>query len=388
MPPQWPRVSTLLNQYVATERYAGIAAAISWSQSNPSFLHAGSLAFGSPEQVTSDSIFRLYSVTKVFTAVLTLILVEDGLLRLDQPISDFLPEFGRMTVAIDPSQSLAARPAIQQITITHLLTHTSGLSNWQPFLGDNPISVAYRAGGLTPGCIGIHKLRPGYGEQVRGLDDLVASLSRLPLIAEPGTEWNYSIGFDVLGALIERATGMRFAQVMETRILAPLDMRSTGFQVPLSDANRLTTLYGETDAGREVIDGGHTSDFLSPPTLVAGGGGLVSTARDLSRFAVALLEEGHLEGGRIAKAETIDKAIRLYSTKQDAVGAEPSVAAAAGQIVLSAVGASSTLLHVDRALGYAAVFLAQLNKSGPPAVATVYRPEILAAIEADICDQH
>jgi CubicO group peptidase (beta-lactamase class C family) len=252
------------------------------------------------------------------------------------------------------------------------------LSNWQPFLGDNPISAAYRARGLTPGAYGIHKQRKGYGPQLQGLDALMGGLAELPLVAEPGAEWNYAIGYDVLGAVIERTTGRPFADVMQDRILAPLAMQSTGFQVAAADASRLTVMYGRTGEETYVVDDAKSSDFLRPPTLVAGGGGLVSTARDMTRFAGALLLNGQIGRQSIAKPETIDQAIRLFSAPRGEVNQPLS-----GPAVLSAVGASSTLLHIDLARGLIVIFLAQLNRAGSPEEATRYRPELLAVIDAD-----
>jgi CubicO group peptidase (beta-lactamase class C family) len=242
--------------------------------------------------------------------------------------------------------------------------------------------VAYRARGLTPGCYGSHKTRPGYGAQVQGLDALVAGLSRIPLVAEPGTAWNYSIGYDVLAAVLERATGKPFCDLLRERITAPLDMVSTGFQVPTSDASRLTTLYGRTGDDTYIVDDAKTSDFLRPPFLVAGGGGLVSTARDMVRFAETLLANGRHADHRIAKRETVDQAIDLFSMPKDPVPPRLSQRVS-GPALLSAVGASSTMLHVDRSTGTFAIFLAQLNRTGSPEEATRFRPELLAAIDAD-----
>ena len=374
----WPSVAKLINGYIEQRRYAGVTTVIGSGDAPPSYMNAGTLAFDGQAIVTNDSIFRLYSVTKAFTAVLTLIMVENGKLRLDQPVAEILPELSQSAVATEPKISLAARPATGTMTIEHLLTHTSGLSNWQPFLGDNPVSNAYRRNGLTPGAYGAHKRRPGYGPQVQGLDALIAGLAELPLIAEPGTAWNYSIGYDVLGAVIERVTGKSFATVMHDYIIAPLNMHSSGFQVPTLQLSRLTTLYGRTGDETYVIDAPATSDFARPPGLVAGGGGLVSTARDMARFADMLLNEGLSDGRRIAKAETINQAIQLFSVQRAAQSIMP------GKIILSAVGASSTILHVDRERRMFAVFLAQLNRTGSPAAATTYRPELLAAIEADL----
>ncbi len=383
----WAAIKKLIDSYISEKRYAGIAIALSSDSSRATYLNSGSLGFDSKSPVTQNSIFRIYSVTKVFTAVLTHMMVEDGLLKLDQPVADVLPQLAQMTVAIDPANSLEARPAKRPITIEQLITHTSGLSNWQPFLGNSPISNAYRQMGLTPGAYGIHKTRPGYGAQVTGFDALIAGLADLPLIADPGEAWNYSIGFDVMGAVIEKVTGKNFATVMDERILQPLGMSSSGFQADPSQAHRMTTLYGRTRAETYVIDEGPTSGFLRAPTLLAGGGGLVSSARDMSKFAAMLLDSKQAGSPPIAKARTIETAMRLYSNQRGSVlgsRSTPSGDTDTTRATISALGASSTMLHVDPASRSFIIFLTQLNRTGSAAEATIYRQELLNAYATDL----
>ncbi len=396
--PAWPTVQRLLDKYVAERRYAGVAAALSYRGSPIAYLSSGKLAFGSPVDITPDSIFRLYSLTKSVTGIAAMMLIEDGRIELDQPVGEILPALRAMRVAVRPSEGLDSVPATRPMTIRQLLTHTSGMSNWQPFLGDNPISKAYRTRGLTPGSFGAHQRRPGHGPQVRDLNALVDGIAQVPLLAEPGTASNYSLGFDVMAAIVERASGQDFESFMRERIFEPLGMRSTGFRVPPSAATRMTTLYGRTGDTLSIIDPGATSDWLRPPALIAGGGGLASTARDFIRVAAMILGKGELDGRRVIKPETAVLAMsNLLPAGVAIAGNMPGSAAGAavvlpGQVsdlgppgTVSAVGASSTMLTIDPSRRGIAVFLAQLNLTGaPPAVATIYRREFNAAVNADL----
>ena len=272
--------------------------------------------------------------------------------------------------------------------------------NWQPFLGDAPISRAYRERGLTPGSYGARRDRSGYGAQVVGLDALVRRLAEVPLIAEPGTAWNYSIGLDLMGAVIERVTGAGFDAFLRERLFEPLGMRSTGFQVAARDADRLTTLYESGEQGAIAIDEGPSSVWLHPSTLLAGGGGLVSTARDFIRFAAMLRGEGEHEGRRVMRPETVRRAMSNLLPPGVAYRPTGGFGAGAGVVMpgvvsengppgtYSAIGTSNTLITVDPARRGIAVFLAQLMPSrvGPslgPAGA-VYRREFNAAVDDDL----
>jgi CubicO group peptidase (beta-lactamase class C family) len=394
-PVKWTNVQALLDGYVAKRKYAAVAAALSFGGSPVAYPIAGTLAFDVAVPVNKDTLFRIYSITKPVTGVATMLLVEDGRLTLDQPVSEVFPELGKMQVAIDPAKGLESRPATRPITIRQLLTHTSGLSSWLPFLGDTPIAKAYRTRGMTPGDNLFD--RPEYGPQVGSLRELIKRLPEVPLVAEPGTAWNYSMGLDVMGAVIEKVSGMPFDRFLRQRLFEPLDMRSTGFQVATQDAARLTTLYGNRDGRVAVLDGGANSNWLKPARLPAGGGGLVSSARDFIRLGQVMLREGALGGIRVMKPETarlamsnlLPPGIKYPVTGGFGAGAAvvmPGVASPnGGPGVYSALGSSSTLLSVDPVRKGTAVFLTQFMPGvGPSGDAVAFRGEFNAAIDADL----
>ena len=191
----------IVRDYVATNRLAGAAVAISDQGSATSLLQAGRIALGSQLAFGQNSFCRLYAITKPVTGLTAMLLVEDGLLALDQPMADILPEFRRLSVATGSGVGLESCPATRTMTIRHLLTHSSGLSYWTPQTRTDALSSAYRARGITPGNYYASTLaRPGYGPQANGLADMVKRLSELPLAAEPGTQLRYSVGLDVVGA--------------------------------------------------------------------------------------------------------------------------------------------------------------------------------------------
>lgn len=392
---RWAGVQSLLDKYVADRRYAGVAAALSYGGAPVSFLTAGTLAFDSKVAITPDSLFRIYSLTKPVTGIAAMLLVEDGRIALDQPVGEVLPEMHHMTVAIDPKTSLKSRPAARPMTMRQLITHTSGMSNWQPFLGNNPLSVAYRERGLTPGSYGARQQILGRASPVRGLQALIEGVADVPLIAEPGTAWNYSIGFDVMGAVIERVTGRGLDVFMRERLFKPLGMNSTGFTIAPSDVGRMTTLYDRRNGQLGIVDEGPTSVWLQQPTLLAGGGGLVSSVWDLIRFAGMLLGKGEFEGKQVMKRETarlalsniLPEGVRYAPTGGFGAGASvvmPGVVSESGPPgTYSALGSSSTLLSVDPARRGIAVFFAQLMPEGGPAAA-IYRREFNAAVNADL----
>lgn len=301
---RWASVEALIQRYLAEGKYPGAIAALSFGGSPPQYVAAGTLAFDSPEKVDEDSLWRIKSMTKQTTGVATMMLIEDGVLALDQPVADILPALRSMRVAVDPEKSLASRPAERSITIRHLLTHTSGFSYWIPSSGEGLLPRAYRERGITPGNSYPRMLnRPGYGPQARGLAEMVERLAELPLAFEPGTAWHYSVGADVLGAVIERITGS-FEGFLQKRLFGPLGMDSTGFQVAPRNAARLTSNYEVTPAGPKLLDSGMKSVFLKPSTLPAGGAGVVSSAREFMRFGLMLLHGGMLERARVMRPET------------------------------------------------------------------------------------
>jgi CubicO group peptidase (beta-lactamase class C family) len=246
----WRALQDTLDTFVRERNGPGVAVAIRYGDDAPSYLSAGTIAFDSAERFDADSLCRIYSMTKHVTRIATLLLVEDGTITLDTPVTEILPEFKKLRVAIDIERGLEARPATRTMTVRHLITNTSGLGNWTPSSDSGEeLHALYRQRGVTPGSFGAMRARPGYGPQPTSLDELVARVADLPLAYEPGTRLHYSIGFDVMALVIQRAARMPYGEFLERRLFGPLAMASTGFQVKAKDAARLTTNYDATPRG-------------------------------------------------------------------------------------------------------------------------------------------
>jgi CubicO group peptidase (beta-lactamase class C family) len=294
----------LLDQYIATNRLAGASVAVSEGGAPLSFLKAGRIALDTDSPFDQDSVCRVYSMTKPITGLATMLLIEAGKLGLDQPVADILPELRAPQVALDPNKNLQARPATQVMTIRHLLTHSAGFAYWTPGQGTDALSTAYRTQGITPGNYGSGLLRPGFGPQASDLVQMLKRLADLPLAAEPGTAWRYSVGLDVMALVIQRVSGKPLDILARERIFDPLNMSSTGFHVPPAMVPRLTSNYTVSPNGLQNLDPRQSSVFLKPPSLLAGGAGLVSTARDFARIGAMLLGDGRVDKVRIMSVES------------------------------------------------------------------------------------
>jgi CubicO group peptidase (beta-lactamase class C family) len=265
---------------------------------------AGTLALGDPTPVDLDTLFRIYSMTKPVTGMAAMMLIGEGKMKLDQPISDFLPEFKQMRVLVDPAKSLDSVPAKNQITVRHLLTHTAGLG--YSIITKGPLLKAYLENGITPGVVSRMTL-PGFepGAPTPDLKTFADRVAKLPLIAEPGAKWSYSISLDLLGRVIEVATGMEFDAFLKARLFEPLKMTSSYFQVPKSEVKRFTTNYAVFGGALIPIDPAASSIYLDKPAFAFGGGGLVCSTRDYDRFLAMLLHSGKLDGVRVMSAKSV-----------------------------------------------------------------------------------
>jgi CubicO group peptidase (beta-lactamase class C family) len=300
--PRWSTVQDLLDAHVRRREIAGGVVALSYRSSPVAYLTAGGIALDSARRPDENSIYRMASTSKVVTGIAAMRLIQDGKLRLDQPVAEVIPEWKVLRVAMDATTSLDSRPARTVMTMRHLLTHTSGLSYWIPAAGSDLLPTLYRERGITPGDYYYEtRRRPGYGPQVKSLSEMIARLAELPLAAEPGRVYRYSIGYDVMGLIVERVSGKSLDAYCRERIFEPLKMTSTGFHVPPDQAARLTTNYEVSAGGLTPIDGGESSVWLRPPSLVSGGGGVVSTARDFARFTGMLLGQGTFEGAQVLR---------------------------------------------------------------------------------------
>ena len=246
------------------------------------------------------TLFRIASQTKAVTSVAVMMLVEDGALRLGDPVAKFLPGFATARVASASDTGLVLTPVRRAITIRDLLTHTAGIS----YGTDSLLRDAYAAEGLGPNA--------GYGwyfaDKAEPICASMERLSHLPLAAQPGERYVYGYATDLLGCIVEKVSGVSLADFFATRIFRPLGMRNTWFYPPASAAGRLATVYAGTDSGYVPAAAGARGqgDYLDGPRRsYSGGAGLVSSAGDYARFLQMLADGGTLEGARILGPRTV-----------------------------------------------------------------------------------
>jgi CubicO group peptidase (beta-lactamase class C family) len=293
----------LFDGYVRSGRMSGIVGAFGMGDTPTQFVSAGRQGLEPGARVADpDTLWRVYSMTKPITGMAAMMLVEDGKLRLDQPISDFFPAFRSMTVLTDPENSLASRPAARAITVRHLLTHTAGLG--YSVVTKGPLLREYERLGILPGAVNAAVEAQARRVRPKSLTEFANRVATLPLIADPGTTWSYSISLDLMGAVIERASGMTFERFVETRIFTPLGMTRSYWQVPREQAALLATNYTFVGDNPVPLDPAATSTYFDPPSFPYGGAGLVMSARDYDRFLHMLANGGELGGKRVMKAET------------------------------------------------------------------------------------
>ena len=246
--------------------------------------------------MAEDTILRIYSMTKPVCSVALMTFYDEGAFQLDDPVSRFIPGFANLRVWDDgtPLQYRTKFPE-REMTIADLLTHTSGLT--YGFMARHPVDALYRRRKLDS---------PMPGSSMT-LADLVDALSELPLLFSPGTQWSYSLATDVVGRLVEVLSGQPLDALLQERIFGPLRMVDTGFWVPADQAERLAACYfaAGPDQPMVVFDRPDSSTYLSAPSLLSGGGGLVSTVGDYHRFTQMLLGGGELDGARVLGRKTI-----------------------------------------------------------------------------------
>lgn len=301
---KWTGVQALLDGYIAEDKLPGAAAAIGRGTEAAEFLVAGKVGRGRDRMVDADTLYRVYSMSKPITGMAAMMLIEEGKIGLDQDVGDFIPGFKKPMVIVDQMTSLDAKPATRPVTIRGLMTHSSGLG--YIIVSKGKLLEAYAKLGVTGGIVsrapipGLPLVTPA--PTLAAFADRIATL---PLMYEPGTKWSYSAGLDVLGRVIEVASGMPFDRFLQTRIFDPLGMKSTFFHVPVSELPRLVTNYGVVNGQQFPIDGGTDSIYTDTSTIPLGGGGLVMSPRDYDRFLLMLAGKGAIGGVRIMKPETV-----------------------------------------------------------------------------------
>jgi CubicO group peptidase (beta-lactamase class C family) len=241
-----------------------------------------------------DSLFRIYSMTKPLTSAAFMMLVEEGLVALDDPVSRYIPEFAKLEVYESGKLgSFKTRPVDRPMIILDLLRHTSGLT--YGFQARSEVDAAYRA------------LDIGGVNRNGSLQKMIEILATLPLEFSPGSAWNYSVSTDVLGYLVGKISGQSFESFLQERLLDPLDMPDTHFQLPENKIARFTHCYAATpEGGMKLVDTAAKSAYLTPAEMVSGGGGLLSTTADYFRFCKMMNQGGHLDGKRYLGRKTIE----------------------------------------------------------------------------------
>jgi CubicO group peptidase (beta-lactamase class C family) len=243
--------------------------------------------------MTTDSIFRIASMTKPIVSVGAMMLAEEGKLDIAAPVSKYLPEFKDLQVRVeqvDPATGkteTVMQPQIRPMTVQDLLRHTAGLV-YPPPIGNGPVSDAYRDANVL--------------DRNTTLAEMVTKISKLPLAHQPGEVWEYGVAVDVLGRVIEVVSGMDLDQFIDERITKPLGMSSTGFYVGEADRDRLAQPQIDPATGKRPP----LFDATQKPRLFSGGGGLVSTASDYLLFCEMLLHDGQLGNTRLLSQSTID----------------------------------------------------------------------------------
>ena len=248
--------------------------------------HSSGTARVTGEPLREDALFRIASMTKPVTSIAFMMLAEQGLVSLDDPVTTVLPEFADMRVGLNGT------PLQQPMRMVDLLRHTSGLT--YGLQQRTPIDARYRELGLDE----FH--------QKRSSDDFIRTVASLPLEFSPGSSWNYSISTDVLGVVVERLSGMNLAAFFAERIFQPLGMDDTFFDLPDDRVGRMTDAWQLGPGDRlSLYDRGERSSWRRASRFRSGGGGLVSSADDYHRFATMLLRGGELDGIRLLRPDTL-----------------------------------------------------------------------------------
>ena len=294
----------LERNYIQNGKIAGCQVSVARHGHLAYFKNFGMMDLERKKPTQDDTIYRIYSMTKPITSVAFMMLVEQGLVALDEPVYKYIPEWKNLGVfQAGTSPAFMSRPPTRPMQIVDLLRHTSGLT--YGFQQRSNVDAAYRDKQI------------GAVEKAGTLDTMIADLANIPLEFSPGEAWNYSVSTDVIGYLVGKISGIPFEQFLKERIFNPLGMTDTDFFVPAEKAHRFAACYNATAGGMmsfhspnakgslTLQDDPKTSSFLSPPDFISGGGGLCSTAADYLTFCRALLNGGELGGVRLIGPKTL-----------------------------------------------------------------------------------
>lgn len=396
------RIGTWMDSYVSRQRFAGCSTLILQGGQEVYFGARGSRNLADDLPFERDTLARIYSMTKPITSVALMMLAEKGLFHLDAPLSEFLPAFENMQALIPGATSIDQTEPCSPPSLHQLMTHTSGMS--YPF---NPgvLSAEMDERDILFRC------------DQGPLSTCVDALADLPLAFQPGTRWEYSVGIDVIGRVIEVVTGRSLADVFQEDIFAPLGMINTGFQVPASAGNQFAELYtplagssfdlNAAEKGGDplrLVDSWQDSPFLNTTTF-SGGGGLIGTIDDYARFSEMLRLGGRLGDERILSPRTV-----AFMTRNHLPGDIASMGPASfaelpmigmgfglgGAMVLDPAlartpgsvgdfgwgGMASTYFWIDPVLDLSVIFFTQLS----PSSSYPGRPQLKALVHGALLD--
>jgi CubicO group peptidase (beta-lactamase class C family) len=296
------RLSGVMKQYVDDGRIAGVVTLVARG-GRVAHLEAVGLADREANlPMRTDTIFRIASMSKAVTSVAAMMLVEEGRLGLSDPVSRYIPGFKKTTVLVAPPAGavpgtpVSAVPAKREINVRDLLTHTAGIS--------------YGWGAAEPQYKAANVLGWYFADKAEPVSAAIDRLAGLPFEAQPGEKYVYGFGTDILGVVVEKASGLTLDQFFRTRIFEPLGMKDTHFYLPPDKKGRLAAVYSAKEGGalERAPDAGTGQGAYvdGPRQAFSGGAGLLSTARDYARFMQALLDGGTLDGVRILSPKTVE----------------------------------------------------------------------------------
>jgi CubicO group peptidase (beta-lactamase class C family) len=283
-----------MKELVDQGRLAGVVTMVSRHGKVVEFDAAGKRDIAANAPMQKDSIFRIYSMSKPITGVAMMILFEEGKWQLNDPVAKYIPEFAKLKVyGTDANNNVVMKDQAHPVTMRELMSHSGGFT--YGFFSNTAVDKLQLEADL---------LNPN-----NTLDEFIKRVAKLPLNAQPGTEWHYSISVDIQGYIVQRLSGMPFEEFLEKRIFKPLGMVDTAFYVPKEKLNRFAEFYNYDKDGKLQVVGvkdGLNHDFAAKPALSSGGGGLVSTATDYMRFCQMLLNGGQFDGVRILSPLTVE----------------------------------------------------------------------------------
>lgn len=324
LPERIATMRTVLQDGVDKKVASGFSAALvdSYGRIESTYVGLADIETGKP--ITPDTVFRLYSMTKPVTAVAIMMLVEEGKVDLDAPVSTYIPSFAKTVVYVsgDTLETLKTEPAVRQLTVRDLMRQSAGIPWWG---ATKPVERLYAMNGIERAP---SEPVPGFkGPRVANLQDLADRVAATPFTNQPGETWTYGIAIDVLGRVVEVASGQTLGTFFKERIFTPLGMNRTAFQVQPGDKENLANVYfavskikppsGGIDSYVKSLkdvpmhealrpgDPPAKSPFLEPARIEFGGAGLVGTLSDYVRFARMIAGQGELDGVRLLKASSI-----------------------------------------------------------------------------------